>query len=208
MFKLKEGLHILVAVIIFAFIASFLASLQFFLLCLLFSFIAISVNVIAKKITAYYLDCYTEESIWSWQQFGFRKHHRFNFPLPAGIIFPLLFSLASAGFLKFLALLQFDITPATHRVAKRHGFYSWSELTESHIAIVASAGIFFNLVLSTLAYLIGQDELARLSIYFAFSNIIPISSLDGGKVLFGNKVLWTVLAVLCTIALLMTLVIR
>ena len=207
MFNLKELGYIAIAIIIFAFVASFIHSASAFFLALLFGFIIISVNVLAKKIMAYYLDCYTQESLWTWQRYGFRKHQQFNFPILAGVIFPLVLSLVSQGVIKFLAFLEFDIHPATHRVAKRHGFYSYSELSELHIGIIAASGIFFNLVLSLIAFLLGFSELARLSIYFAVSNILPISNLDGAKVFFGNRVLWTVIATLCFLALVMSFVI-
>ncbi|MFH1612733.1 MAG: hypothetical protein ABIB46_03245, partial [bacterium] len=69
------------------------------------------------------------------------------------------------------------------------------------IAYIAAAGIFVNLLFAFLAYLIGFSEFAKLSIWFAFFNMIPISNLDGNKIFFGSKVLWSFLATITLIAL-------
>jgi Zn-dependent protease len=47
----------------------------------------------------------------------------------------------------------------------------------------------------------GFSEFSRLSIYFAFFNMIPISDLDGNKIFFGSLILWSFLAALVLIGL-------
>ena len=74
-------------------------------------------------------------------------------------------------------------------------------MTEEHIGLIAASGIFANLFLGIIGYLIGFPLFAKLSIWFAFFNMIPISNLDGNKIFFGNLVLWSFLAIITLIGL-------
>ena len=106
-----------------------------------------------------------------------------------------------------MASLVFDVKAKAYHAAKRHGIYSFSEMTEEHIGRIAAAGIFVNLVLAIAFYFIGGDFgtlFAKLNILFAFFNMIPISDLDGNKIFFGNLVLWSFLAIVTLIGFLGT----
>jgi len=72
-------------------------------------------------------------------------------------------------------------------------------MTEEHIGWIAAAGIAANLLFAVVGYLIGFSELARISIYFAFFNMLPLSDLDGNKIFFGSRILWSFLAALVLI---------
>jgi Zn-dependent protease len=100
-----------------------------------------------------------------------------------------------------MACLVFDVKPKIYRAAKRHGLYSYSEMTESHIGLIAAVGVIASLVFAVIGYLMGFSEFSRLSIYFAFFNMIPISDLDGNKIFFGSLILWSFLAALVLIGL-------
>ena len=103
-----------------------------------------------------------------------------------------------------MASLVFDVKAKTYRAAKRHGLYRFSEMTEDHIGYIASAGIFANILLAIITYFIGlpiEMNFVVLSIYYIFFNMIPVSDLDGNKILFGNMVLWAFLATLSLISL-------
>jgi len=97
--------------------------------------------------------------------------------------------------------MVFDVKPKVYRAAKRHGLYSYSEMTEAHIGLIAAAGVLTNLFLAVISYFLGFETFSRINIYFAFFNMLPISDLDGNKIFFGNLVLWSFLAVLAIIGL-------
>lgn len=170
-------------------------------------FFAILVNVLAKKVLSFYLDSEIEMRIWEIQRYGFWKRAYLRKPLKAGIFFPLIFSLATAGYFVWMASLVFDIKPTVHRAVKRHGIYSYSEISEEHMGYIAAAGVFANLFFAFIGYLIGFSEFAKINIYLAFFNLIPLSDLDGNKIFFGSLPLWTFLSVLVLLVLGLTFLI-
>jgi Zn-dependent protease len=95
-----------------------------------------------------------------------------------------------------MASLVFEVKPKPWRVSKRHGYYSFSEMTEDHIGYIAAFGIIANLLFAVIGYLIGFELFSKINVWFAFFNMIPISDLDGNKIFFGNLALWNVLAIL------------
>ena len=129
----------------------------------------------------------------------------FKKPVPLGFILPVLLSLITLGYARFLAFLEYDMYASKSRASKRIGNVRFSELTESHVGAVGAFGILANLVLGGLAYVLAAPDLARLSVYYAFANIIPFSKLDGVKIFFGSRVAWFILAILSAIALVFTL---
>lgn len=203
MLNKKEIIIILIVTLVLAFFISFLESSKIFLETLIFVFLILIVNISAKKVAGSYLDSEIEIGLWEIKRYGFKKHRYFKKPLPAGIFFPIISKIFLYPFkgLVWMACLIFDVKPKTYRAAKRHGLYNFSAMTESHIAIIAAAGIFANLFLSVIGYLLNFPEFARLNIYYAFFNMFPISNLDGNKIFFGNLVLWVFLASLVLLGL-------
>ena len=199
----KEIIAILVATIILAFSINLITSISSFLYTLLAVFVLILVNLIAKKITSFHLDSEIETSLWEIKRYGVKAHHRFKKPFPLGSFLPILSKLILFPINSFvwMASLVFDVKAKTYRSAKRHGLYKFSEMTEDHIGYIAAAGIGANLALAIIGYLIGFPLFAKLNIYYAFFNMIPISNLDGNKIFFGNLVLWVFLAVITLIGL-------
>ena len=162
--------------------------------------IIISANILIKKIVGYLLEIDVKTKFWSWYQFGIRKDAHFKKPIPM-IWLPLLFSLITRGFLQWLAILEFDVTPKTERVAKRHGLYRFTQITEWHVAWIATWGIIFNFILAIIGYVAGFELFAKLSIYFIAWSIIPLSGLDGAKIFFSSKGLWITLFTIIAIVL-------
>jgi len=205
MFKLKEFPHIIIAIILFAFIISFLQGLDAYITALWISAIILLVNILFKKLMAYHYGAETEQKIWHWQRWGYYERSHLKKPLPMGIILPFILVWLSYpfGFIKMLTFLQFDIKPTAARAAKRRGsvIQRYSSMTEWHIAAIAGLGIFSCLVLGVIAYLLNFPILARYSIYFSAWNMLPLSQLDGTKILFGGKLLWAILTILCLIGL-------
>lgn len=162
--------------------------------------IIIGANVLIKKIVGYFLEINVRTKFWSWYQYGFRKDSHFKKPLPM-IWLPLLASLFTKGIFWWLAILEFDVTPKTERVAKRHGLYRFTQLTEWHIAWIATAGIILNFFLAIIGYIAGFELFAKLSLYFAAWSIIPLSGLDGSKIFFSSRGLWITLFTITLIIL-------
>jgi Zn-dependent protease len=127
--------------------------------------------------------------------------HKFKNPIQIGLILPLITSIITFGNLVWLTSTTFDVKPKSYRAAKRFGLYSFSEVTENHIGLIAFWGILFNLILAVIAYILNFPEFARLSIYYAAFNLLPLSELDGNKLFFGNMVLWCITTIVTLIAL-------
>lgn len=215
MFKADEVGHVILAIVVFALAVSFgdyiaggySIGFMVFLWSLLFGAVVILVNVFTKKIVAYMVDSEVENKIWSWQRFGFYERSYYKKPVPLGFILPILLSIVTLGYVKFLALLEYDVYASKARASKRIGHVRFSELTESHIAAIGGFGIFINLVLAFLAYVFGVPLLAKYSIFYAFANILPLGKLDGVKIFFGSRVAWFILAILSAGALVLSLIV-
>jgi hypothetical protein len=201
MINKKEIIAIGAITLILAFTISLIRSMEIFLYTLLAVFLVIMVNLVAKKVASFYFGTEIEVKIWEIKRYGYKKHWRFKKPFPAGAFFPIIVTAFSFGYLLWMASLVFDVKPSVYKKAKRHGLYTFSEMTESHIGWIASIGVLANLVFAILGYLVGYPEFARLNIYFAFFNMLPLSNLDGNKIFFGSLVLWSFLASLVLIGL-------
>lgn len=162
--------------------------------------IIIGGNVLMKKVIGYFFEINVKTKFWSWYQYAFRKDAHFKKPIPM-LWLPLLLSLITNGFIQWLAILEFDVTPKTERVAKRHGLYRFTQLTEWHIAWIATWGIIFNFVLAIIGYIVGFELFTKLSIYFIAWSIIPLSGLDGSKIFFSSRGLWITLFTIISIIL-------
>ncbi len=200
MINKKEIAILLVITIILGFLISLIKTLEIFLYSLLAVFLVILINIFAKKIVSYYVDSEIEIKLWEMKRYGYKTHHYFKKPFPIGAFLPILTTALSFGYIVWMACLVFDVKPKTYRAAKRHGLYSFSEMTEHHLALIAAAGIAANLVFAIMGYLIGLGDFARLNIYYAFFNMLPLSNLDGNKIFFGNLTLWSFLAAVVLIA--------
>ncbi|MEK6845055.1 MAG: hypothetical protein AABX44_02245 [Nanoarchaeota archaeon] len=199
----REILTIISVSIIIAFSITLLSSFGSFLIVLLSVFALIIINVFTKKITGEFFELKTEIKLWEFKRWGYKYSQSFKKNIPAGAIFPIISRIIFfplKGFV-WMAPLTFDVKAKIYRTARRHGIYSFSEVSEDHLAYIAGAGIIINLVAAAIGYLIGFSEFAKFSVWFAFFNLIPISNLDGNKILFGNKTLWSFLAVITLIAL-------
>ncbi len=201
MINKKEIITILLVTLILGFILSILNLKELFFISLLFVFLVILINVIAKKVAAFYLDSEIEVKLWEVQRYGFKTGYHFKKPAPAGVLVPLILSGLTLGYFKWLATLVFDVKAKTYRAAKRHGLYAFSEMTEFHIGLIAASGILANLFFAVIGYLINFPEFSRINIYYAFFNLLPISDLDGNKIFFGSIIMWSFLAALTLVGL-------
>ena len=186
----KETAIIFIASLILALAASYLQNSLEIFLTLLVTFIAIlSINVLSKKFFANNLETNVEIKFWSWYQFGYRKSQHFKKPLIMAWL-PLLISLITKAKLIWMPVIEFDVSPKPERISRRHGLYRYTEVTEWHIALIATIGIFANVVFGVIGYFLGFEQFAKYCIYFAAWNLLPISSLDGTKIFFGSRILY------------------
>jgi len=197
--KKEIGILLLITLIL-ALTISFL-KMGIFTGVLLAVFLVLVLNVAVKKIAAFYLESEIEIKLWQMERYGFKRHEYFKRPFQIGIFLPIIVSLVSLGNLFWMASMVFDVKPEIYRTSKRHGLYSFSEMTEAHIGLIAAAGVLVNLVASVIAYFLGFPLFARLNVYYAFFSMLPFSDLDGNKIFFGNMVLWSFLAALVLIGL-------
>lgn len=211
MLNKKEFGAIAIASVILAFITSLAASQKAFIDALIIFILIILINTTSKKIASHYFDAEAEIKIWELTRTGFfgaltkgfpqNPNHKFKNPFLIGIFLPIILMLLSLGIIKWLACLTFEVKPKIYKAAKRFGLYSFSEMTENHIGIIAAAGMLANLLLAIVGYLIGFPLFTRLSVYYVAFNLIPISNLDGNKIFFGNKTLYLFLLIIEFIAL-------
>jgi len=203
MLNKKEILIIIVISVILAFSISLIETWELFYYSLLAVFLAIMINIFAKKITGYLLDSEVEIEFWKIERYGFAPSQSFRRAFPAGIFLPLISKvfLFPFGSFVWMASLVFEVKPKIYRAVKRFGLYSFSEMSEEHIGRIAASGIMANLLFALIGYLTGFDEFARINLYYAFFNMLPVSDLDGNKILFGSIVTWAALATIVLIAL-------
>jgi hypothetical protein len=166
--------------------------------------LVILLNIFIKKIVAYNLDSEIEMRIWEINNYWLLPLKHFKKPFLIGAFLPIISKIILFPFKSFvwMASLVFDIKPKTYRAAKRFGLYTFSDVTEYHIGLIAASGVLISLISAVIGYFAGFPLFARLSMYYAFFNILPISELDGNKIFFGSKVMWSFLASLVLIGML------
>jgi len=209
MFKIEELLKIIFGIIILVFVINLnnitksKISQTIIITAFIFVAIIVLVNVLAKKLAAYYYHSHVEIKIWNIERYGLAAAQHFKKPIPAGIILPFFISLLSYGYFMWMAIFEFDVNPSSSRASKQHDIYKFSEMTDFDIGMIAAAGVVANLFAAIIGYLAGFPDFARWNIYFAAFSLVPISSLDGTKIFFAtrNIVLWITLVVLTAIAL-------
>lgn len=209
MFKIKELTHILIALVLFTFVIWFSkdAPTSKIPIAFIIAFVVLSVNIIAKKLAAIYDYTEIELKIWQFQRWGYYERSHLKTPVPAGVLFPFILILLSypTGFIKALTFLETDLAPTSARHAKiRGGLRRFYELKDSEQALIIAVGIIANLMLSLVFFLIGANQIiidtAKYSAFFCLWNLIPISHLDGTKILFGRRALWAFL-IICSLIL-------
>lgn len=200
MLNMKEIATIIVASLFLALLLTFSDGLKTFFFTLAIVLLVILINVVAKKVAGFYMESDVDVEFWKLDRYGF-KPEKTRRPFPLGIFLPIVFALISLGKFVWMAMLVFDVRPKSYRAAKRHGLYSFSEMTEEHIGKIAAAGIIANVIFAIVGYLVGVSEFSKISLFYVFFNMIPISDLDGNKIFFGNIVLWSFLASIALIGM-------
>jgi Zn-dependent protease len=199
--------HIIAAILIFTAILAFghVIDSDYGYLGMAFVSAAIIIvtNIFGKKAMAYMLDADVEHRIWvSNYKLTSKGPRELKRPFPTGIVLPLVLALVTLGYLKVAAFLNYETSAKKIRAAKRFGYYSYTEITEWHNALIGAAGIVVTLAVLVITYFSGFEPIAKAAALYAFWNMVPASKLDGTQIFFGSKILWTLLAILSTIAVL------
>jgi hypothetical protein len=199
--KIKELSTILIAIIVLSLIIIFNGVrgetnfIKDFPPAFISFFIIISVSIFAKKIVAYHYEADITTKFWEFYRYGLQKGHHLKKSTPM-VWLPIMLSLFSRGTIWWLGILEFDIKPRPERVSKRHGLYRFSEITEWNIAIISMWGVIACLILSTIGYIAGFEAFARIATFYAAWSIIPISTLDGTKIFFGSRGIWSTITII------------
>lgn len=205
-FSKGELIHILIAILVFGFVIGFryIIEEKWILLpvSLIFAALILGLNILAKKLTARALDSDVEHSIWTMRQYGIKPRWKFRYEMPMGIILPLLFTFFFLGTVYITTILSYEARALKRRVAKRFGYYSYSELTDFHNGLIGASGILIVLLLAFIAYFLpfaNAELLSKMAVFYAFWNMVPFSKLDGTQIFFGSKVVYAVLAIITLI---------
>jgi hypothetical protein len=201
MLNSKEILTIIGLTILITILVSPINSVNAFLIGLVSVVLVLLINIFAKKIMGFFLEAEVEIKLWKIERYGLKPSRRFKWPIPAGIIFPILIGIVTLGRVAWLATFVFDVKPRVYRAAKRHGLYSFSEMTEYHMGLIAASGVIANLIAAFIGYLLNFPIFSMINVYMAFYNMIPFSDLDGNKLFFGSFIMWTFLAIVSLIAM-------
>ena len=195
----KEPFTIILAAIILALVVSFKNTAILYPAILSFLIIII-INVLAKKIVAYYFETDIKVKFWTLYQYGIRKDMHFKKPVPM-VWFPLLITLFSKGLIFWLGILEFDVKAKPERASRRHGLYRFTQVTEWDIALITVWAMAANLIVAIVAYIAGFELFAKLSIYFIAWSIIPFGRLDGAKIFYASRGLWITIFTVAVIVL-------
>jgi hypothetical protein len=158
-----------------------------------------------------------EHEVWSISQYGLPTAARFKKPVPLGVLFPLIVTFLSGGFIKPLLFFQFKVENIPSiRLLKAHGdrrALRKELIHEADFAFATSAGFFALLGLSVLIFLLFVlTELTVLKVialyplYYSLWNMIPLGNLDGSKLFFGSVLSWSVILFLQLMLLALVLV--
>lgn len=201
----KEIFTIALASIVLALTVAF-KNTDIFYAALVSFLIIIGLNVIVKKIVGYNLETAVKTKFWTWYQYGLRKDMHFKNPVPMAWL-PLVLTLFTKGFFLWLGILEFDVVAKTERVSRRHGLYRFTEVTEWHMGLIATWALAANLIFAIAGYIIGFELFAKLSIYFIAWSTIPLAKLDGSKIFYASRPLWTVVFTIAMLLLFLALTI-
>jgi hypothetical protein len=189
MFTKKGVVNIVLVSLILGFSLSLASNLENFSQMFLISLALVLTNVLFKEFTANYYDLKIEHNIWEIKRYWFHPGSHFKKPFPIGVLAPILSFVFTAGYFIWMSILTFSSRPEIYRVAKRRGFYGYSDSSELHEGIVALFGLLGNVLLGVVGLLFGFHLFAQLNFLYAFCCSIPLGNLDGNKILFAEPFL-------------------
>ena len=147
------------------------------------------INYGIKKLVAHFFEISITIKPWEIRHFGFKEKNQFKKPINM-IWWPLFVSLLTLGKIWWLPILEFDARAKPERAVRRHQQNKFSEVTENHVAYIVFWSIMATLLTGLVGYFIGFIDFFKISVFYAFWSLVPISRLDGSKLFFGEKWLW------------------
>ncbi|MEM4270538.1 MAG: hypothetical protein QXO70_00390 [Candidatus Pacearchaeota archaeon] len=187
---INEILGIIISIVLLASLYSFYNFSTIPKYLAIFSLIILT-SIFTKKIIGYFLEIDVTTQIWNFQQYGFASRHKFKKPIPIGVLLPIFLFIFSYNNIKWLATMQteFEIKP-TKKIRKRKP-WSFPEIRELDIALICFSGIISIIILALITFSLSR-EIAKLCLFYAFFNLLPIGKLDGTKLFFSSRVIYLI----------------
>jgi len=228
MFTKREVIHILISILVLSFIFGFDDGqttfrfgywLQNMFVVAVSVAIVILVHDLAHKLVAAKFGSKTRFRIWGIKHYGFARKAHFPIKIhflnlkvipiaqfPLGVVLGLILSFVSRGSL-FLPLIEtFDTeTKEYTRVGKQR-----LKLKEWEDAVIALAGPLANVALIIILRVISTggifNNIILISSLYAIFHMLPVSSLDGGKIFLSSPTLWIFGVILILLSILLVVV--
>lgn len=144
------------------------------------------VNIVFKKMVAYKLHVKIEHKILETKRYGWTAGSKFRNPISLGLILPILTTFLSFGYITWLNGLCFESKAEKYKAQRRKGYYMGiTNPEEWHDGLIAISGVIANLLFAGVMLLVEVPMVAKLSVFYALFNIIPLGKSDGTKILFG-----------------------
>ena len=223
MIRAKEMFYFLVASIVvgylFAFKQLLTGNLSPWLNYSILAFIMIILNALACELAVLRFGCDAEYRLWGTQNIPWtvkkllshlREKERFKKEVPLWLIVPLVCIFVTLGLVKWLAVLVFEAVPVHLSRMKKGRLYA--ELTEWDLALIASLGPLVSVLLAVVSKIISGDlasgiffDFAKMNIWYALFNLLPLSDFNGAKIFYGSKILWAFLFIFTLVILILLL---
>jgi hypothetical protein len=156
----------------------------------------IGISTIAKIITAKIIDAELNIELLGLQRFWFSKWAHFKKPVLIGLFLPLFMGFLSGGSIKMLTFLQFNFTGSPRRVVKKYGtrrFYGISEWDGALIAFYGFVGVLLLAIITHFLNFSGfpLKVLSNYALYYTIWNLIPFGQMEGSRLFYGSKPLYS-----------------
>ncbi len=200
----KEGIWIIIFILIMWFILSFPSFLETQIPnwhLLLISAIIILTSIFIKKLASKYFYLKIEHRPWGWQRYGWYERSHLKKPVPLGLILPLFLSVFSIGIIRMFAFFEFTAEKSEKKVLRKRGLHRREEINESDMAFVAAWGFLWLIVLAIIGSIFKQPELTKYSVYYGLWNLLPIGWLDGSRLFYGSFFNWFLITIIYLVSL-------
>jgi hypothetical protein len=131
----------------------------------------------------------------TFRRFWFGDKYKTPYPIPAWLIFPLVVSALTYNGIKLLTILGYSYEPTIKRLKSRFS------IDERDMAKIDIASLLIIFAFTALFHYIGLSNFAAVGAWFIVSNMLPIASLDGGKIFHATWLGWSFYFVFFVISL-------
>lgn len=214
MFTKREIIHLVISILILAFVFGFddgnpsfvlnhwvINFLRFFLVVA----IALLFRELTVKVFARRHDANSEYEIWNIKRVWFTGTTKLPRGFPFGIIIAFVLAIASRGNVFFTALGIHKLEEnKVARAGRKNPTLNYSEEAQ-----IVSMGILSSLFLAVVSIVIGKvfalntTNFVTVNFFIALFNMIPLSNLDGAKIFFGSLLMYIFLLVFIVVSFLL-----